>query len=105
MVERLSVIQLEYAFRMQHLEKRIADAIVTIQSGMRAIMCRRRVGKVIVARRMALLFIQRVVRARLQRLAAARKKLNATLLLQRLMKGYRIQKKFAFPLANIKMDA
>ena len=72
-VKRLSVLQLEMAFRMSLLEKRIMDAVISLQSCWRAISCRRKLLRIIRARRKAILLIQAMVKLRLMKAAKAKK--------------------------------
>ena len=49
--------------------------------------------------------VQRFYRARMLLLYAKKLKYNAAVRLQRHMKGYRVQRKYLFPVSQIKMDA
>ena len=65
-IERMDPNNLEFAYRMLHLDYRLHHAQTTIASIWKGIMCRRIFVKMIYARRRATLFLGGIFRFRLQ---------------------------------------
>lgn len=83
-----SALQLEMAFRLQLLEKRIKRAVVKIQAWFRMFLVRRKYLPMLKKRNRSLQYIQTFYRFRLKLKASLREKKKAATIIQKYLRGY-----------------